>query len=75
MRIAEVLRFRALRAGDYVAAKTSSRDLWILARVIQDYPAFNMDPNEFLKLTPVSKTTVLVGVFRSTVFLTLSTHF
>jgi hypothetical protein len=56
MRIAEVLRFRALRAGDYVAAKTSSRDLWILARVIQDYPAFNMDPNEFLKLTPVSKT-------------------
>jgi hypothetical protein len=54
MRIAEVLRFRALRAGDYVAAKTSSRDLWILARVVQDYPACNMDPNEFLKLTPVS---------------------
>jgi hypothetical protein len=53
LRIAELLRFRTLRAGDYVAAKTSSRDLWILARVISNYPAVNMDANEFLKLTPV----------------------
>jgi hypothetical protein len=50
-RIAEVLRFRALRRGDYVAARVSSRDLWILARVVRDYPSINMNPNEFLKLT------------------------
>lgn len=50
-RIAEVLRFRALRRGDYVAARVSSRDLWILARVVRDYPSINMNPNEFLNLT------------------------
>ena len=50
-RIAELLRFRALRNGDYVAARVSSRDLWILARVVRDYPSIHMNPNEFLNLT------------------------
>jgi len=55
LRIAELLRFRALRPGDYVAARLSSRDLWILARVVRDYPPIPMmSPNEFLKLTTVS---------------------
>ena len=53
-RITEVLRFRTLRAGDYVAARVSSRDLWILARVVKDYPALNMSPDDFLNLTLVS---------------------
>ena len=53
LRIAEILRFRGLRAGDYVAARLSSRDLWILARVVHDYPPLSMNPAEFLKLTPV----------------------
>ena len=46
-----------------MAAKTSSRDLWILARVVQDYPAFDMDASEFLKLTPVRQYTVYYVVF------------
>lgn len=53
LRIAEILRFRGLRKGDYVAARLSSRDLWILARVVNDYPPLSMNPTEFLKLTPV----------------------
>jgi hypothetical protein len=35
----DLLRFRRLKPGDYVAARTTSRDLWILARVLQDYPS------------------------------------
>lgn len=37
-------RFRNLSEGDYVAARLTSRDLWILARVVQDWqcpPNFN----------------------------------
>jgi hypothetical protein len=45
------MRFRALHQGDYVAAKVSSRDLWILARVMQDYPGFPGSPADFLSLT------------------------
>lgn len=32
----QVLHYRALRQGDPVAAKVSSRELWILARVLKD---------------------------------------
>lgn len=50
--MAKVLRFRPLRQGDPVAARTSSRDVWILARVMQDYPGpSKMAPFEFLRLT------------------------
>lgn len=52
IRLFEVLRFRALRAGDFVAARTTSRDLWILARVLKDYPGIDkMPPLEFLQLS------------------------
>ena len=48
----EVSRFRALNEGDYVAAKVSSRDLWILARVVKDYPLdCGPSPAEFLQLS------------------------
>ena len=50
-RLFEVIRFRALKAGDFVAARVSSRDLWILARVQRDFPGFSMPPNDFLKLS------------------------
>lgn len=50
--MAKVLRFRTLRQGDPVAARTSSRDVWILARVTQDYQGpKEMAPFEFLRLT------------------------
>jgi len=50
-RIFEALRFRALSAGDFVAARVTSRDLWILARVQADFPSFAMTPDEFLQLS------------------------
>lgn len=46
-----MLRFRGLRQGDFVAARTTSRDLWILARVLKDYPGVDMAPLEFLQLS------------------------
>ncbi len=51
IRLYEIMRFRALRRGDFVAARTTSRDLWILARVLKDYPSIDMAPLEFLQLT------------------------
>jgi hypothetical protein len=47
----ELLRFRTLRKGDPVAARLTSRDLWILARVVKDYPASNLPYSEFLRLS------------------------
>ena len=51
VRLFEILRFRGLRQGDFVAARTTSRELWILARVLKDYPALDMAPLEFLQLS------------------------
>jgi SGF29 tudor-like domain len=52
IRLFEMLRFRALRSGDFVAARTTSRDLWILARVLKDYPGIeNTPPLEFFQLS------------------------
>lgn len=50
-RVFIVTRYRALRQGDFVAARVSSRDLWILARVVKDYPGPSVPPAEFLQLT------------------------
>ena len=50
-RISEILRFRTLRKGDKVAARLSSRDLWILATVQQDYHSHKLSPTEFLQLS------------------------
>lgn len=57
-RIFEILRFRGLRQGDFVAARTTSRDLWILARVLQNYPAVAMAPLEFLQLSDARRDSV-----------------
>lgn len=64
-RLFELLRFRPLRQGDFVAARLSSRDLWILARVLKDYPGTNMAPLEFLNLTGARRD----AVFRDRVLL------
>jgi len=53
VRFFEVSRFRDLREGDRVAARTSSRDLWILSRVVKSYPCPTNFPHELLALTPV----------------------
>jgi SGF29 tudor-like domain len=50
-RLSDVIRFRAFRQGDPVAARVTSRDLWILARVVKDYPGTNLTPIEFLRLS------------------------
>jgi len=55
-RVFECLRFRTLRAGDFCAARLTSRDLWILARVLQDYAGNDsMPPAEFLRLTTAQR--------------------
>ena len=54
-RIFDVLRFRPLKQGDFVAARVTSRDLWILARVLKDYPGLNMPHNEFLQLSEAKR--------------------
>jgi len=43
-KIFEMSRFRNMEIGDYVAARLTSRDLWILARVVKDWncpPSWN----------------------------------
>ena len=62
-RIFQVLRFRQLKQGDFVAARLSSRDLWILATVLKDYPGANIGPTEFLLLTDSRRD----GLFREKV--------
>lgn len=54
-RVFQLLRFRPLKVGDFCAARTSSRDLWILAKVLKDYPTGYSQlagtPLEFLQLS------------------------
>jgi SGF29 tudor-like domain len=50
-RLSDVIRYRALRQGDPVAARVTSRDLWILACVVKDYPGINMTPLELVRLS------------------------
>ena len=49
-KVLEVLPFRSLHKGDRVAAKVSSRELWILASVLKDYPSNS--PADLLKIHP-----------------------
>ena len=58
--VTELICFRSLRQGDFVAARLSSRDLWILARVLKDYKGLllednnnnnSMSPAQFLQLS------------------------
>jgi hypothetical protein len=54
-RLYSILRYRGLQPGDYVAARVSSRDLWILARVVTAYPDSGLDIKEFLALTDAKR--------------------
>lgn len=57
-RIFELQRFRPLKHGDFVAARLSSRELWILAKVLKDFPAPGMAAIEFLNLTAARRDAV-----------------
>ncbi|KAL3937824.1 MAG: hypothetical protein SGARI_001979 [Bacillariaceae sp.] len=54
-RVFQLLRYRELKAGDFCAARLSSRDLWILAKVLKDYTqsptSSNLQAGEFLQLS------------------------
>jgi hypothetical protein len=50
----EVTRFRALKKGDYVAARFSSHDLWILARIVQDFRGPDFPVVELVNMNQVS---------------------
>jgi SGF29 tudor-like domain len=60
-RVFQLLRYRPLKQGDFCAARLSSRDLWILAKVVKDYPVgptsppHNLQPLEFLQLSDVKR--------------------
>ncbi|GAX25972.1 hypothetical protein FisN_4Hh544 [Fistulifera solaris] len=54
-RVSHILRYRALREGDLVAARPTSRELWILAKVLRNYPGFPMSPDDFLSLSESKK--------------------
>ena len=57
----QLLRYRDLREGDFCAARLSSRDLWILAKVLKDYktdsvtPLYTRSPLEFLSLSDAKR--------------------
>jgi len=56
-RIFQLVRYRDLRDGDFCAARLSSRDLWILAKVLKEYKTntqtslYTLKPLEFLSLS------------------------
>lgn len=56
-RVFQLLRYRDLKEGDFCAARLSSRDLWILAKVLKEYKTnsvtslYTLSPLEFLSLT------------------------
>ena len=55
-RLAMLWRFRSLSRGDPVAARPTSRDLWILAKVVQDCPVpHNLSHANFLKLSSAKR--------------------
>jgi hypothetical protein len=60
-RVFQLLRYRELKEGDFCAARLSSRDLWILAKVLKDYtlsptsPPHNLRPVEFLQLSDAKR--------------------
>ena len=65
-RVFQLLRYRELREGDFCAARLSSRDLWILAKVVSDYKLpHNLMPIEFLQLSDVKRD----ALFRERVWL------
>jgi len=50
-----ITRFRSLKAGDYVAARMGSHELFILARVARDWDALDVSHAELLKLSEVKR--------------------
>lgn len=54
-RLSECIRYRALRKGDVVAARVSSRNLWIVATVTRDYPSADIPLLDFVRLTDVKR--------------------
>ena len=50
-----ITRFRSLRAGDYVAARMASHELWILARVAKDWDALDVSHSELLNMSEAKR--------------------
>ena len=53
-----ITRFRSLKAGDYVAARMASHELWVLARVTKDWNALNVSHTELLNMSEAKRTTL-----------------
>lgn len=64
-RLFEATRFRTLKAGDYVAAKVSSQDIWILARVLKQWDAVKVPLRQMLEMSVAKRD----ALFRDRVFI------
>lgn len=53
-----ITRFRSLKAGDYVAARMASHELWVLARVTKDWDALDVSHTELLNMKEVKREAV-----------------
>eukprot|EP00536_Pseudo-nitzschia_multiseries_P009355 jgi/Psemu1/288401/fgenesh1_pg.258_\ len=60
-RVFQILRYRDLKQGDYCAARLSSRDIWILAKILRDYKTtslasiYTSAPLEFLTMSDIRR--------------------
>ena len=64
-RLFEATRFRTLNEGDFVAAKVSNQDLWILARVLQQWNAVDVPLRQILDMSDIKRE----ALFRERVFI------
>lgn len=51
-----ITRFRSLKAGDYVAARMASHELWVLARVTKDWDSLKTSHTELLNMSEAKRT-------------------
>lgn len=54
-RLFEATRFRTLNEGDYVSAKVSSQNLWILARVVKEWNAVQMPLKNIVDMSDIQR--------------------
>jgi len=64
-RLFEATRFRTLNEGDYVAAKVSSQDLWLLARVVKQWNAVDVPLKQILDMSDIKRE----ALFREKVYI------
>jgi len=70
-RLFEATRFRTLNEGDYVAAKVNSQNLWILARVVQQWNEVKVPLKEILDMSDIKRE----ALFNEKVFIQMNDEY